>query len=126
MLKAKSLLYLLKLRRKKGTDILYKSIQMSDYLMPNKFIIDINDKQLLFSIKNDMYLLEENCFVKKSCLCNKSTENLSHLYICELYNDKEHQFPFNKIYNGNLQEQHEILNIMKLIFQKRNKYTSEI
>ena len=87
--------------------------------MPNEYISSVNDKRLLFAIKNEMYLCKENAFSQINCKCEKSIENLSHLYNCELYNDKENQIPFDKIYNGNLYEQREILMTMKSVFVKR-------
>ena len=116
----KCLSYLTKMRRKKGLNNVYKSIQMSDYLMPNQYIQNINDKRMLFSLKNDMYLCHENGYIEKECLCKRSKENLSHLYSCEFYNEKQHMIPFYKIYNGSLYEQCEILKIMKSVFEKRN------
>ena len=68
-----------------------------------------------------MYLCEEYAFIEKNCKCNKSIETLYHLYKCEFFNDKEHKIPFNKIYNGNLYEQKEILNTMISIFDKWKK-----
>ena len=111
--------YLMSKRKSKGTNIIYKSIQMSDYLLPNEVIKNINDKQLLFSLKNDMYLCTENKFTKKLCLCGTVEETLSHLYICTLYNDKKQTMPYDKIYNGSLEEQNNILQTMKDILNKR-------
>lgn len=118
----KALSYLLKSRRKKGIQNIYKTLQMSDYLKPNDCITSVNDKRLLFAMKNEMYLCKENTFTQVKCKCEKSVETLSHLYNCKLYNDKEHQLPFNQLYNGNLSEQKEILCTMKSVFEKRNNY----
>ena len=96
--------YLMSKRKSKGAEINYKTIQMSDYLLPNTVIKDINDKQLLFSLKNDMYLCTSNKFTKKLCLCGISDEKLYHLYTCTLYNDKKQTMPDDKIYNGSLEE----------------------
>ena len=42
---------------------------------------------------------------KENCLmCNKN-EDMSHIYSCKFWNKRENELPFEKIYNGNLNEQ---------------------
>ena len=48
----KSLLYLLTLRKKKGSEIIYDQLRMANYLLPNRSLLSIKGKQTLFSYRN--------------------------------------------------------------------------
>lgn len=120
-IKTKALSYLSLRRKQKGSKVINNSLQMSQYLLPNQFVDNIEDKRMLFSIINDMYLCTKNNFVKKICFCNVQEETLQHLYECKIYNDKQHDFKYDRIYNGSVKEQKEILEKMQIIFDKRSK-----
>ena len=114
--------YLCQMRRKKGRENDYLTIQMSDYLLPNPYITNVEDKRYIFALKNDMLLCRENNFIKKQCVCKKSEETLYHIYNCRYLNDGiKDNTTFSKIYNGNLMDQRNIMNNMKIILKTRNE-----
>ena len=97
---------------------------MSEYLSLNPYIKKIENKKLLFSLINDMFLCTENMFVKKICICKEALETLEHLFNCKLYSDVQKDISFEKIYNGSVKEQDAILKIMKVIINKRSEMTT--
>ena len=119
-IKTESLKYLLHIRKTKGSQIEYKSLQMSDYLLPNIYITNIEDRQMLFGIRNDMFIYKEGFFVNKSdkCLCGE-LENIKHIYSCEKLDNSELIYPYNRIYNGTISEQKYIITRIKSNLQQR-------
>ena len=115
-----SLDYLLKKRKSKGHEIEYKTLQTSDYLLPNKIITDINDKRILFSLKNKMLRLSNDIGKQEQCIC-KSELDLIHIYECKTLNSSNISIMYNRIYNGTLIEQQTILNRMKINLEKRQE-----
>ena len=82
----KAFQYLQSLRAKKGSNIYYDKIQMSEYLMPNNSGLSINDKRQMFQIKNGMLVIFENFpsrglskLCKAGCDRSKTTD---HICIC--------------------------------------------
>ena len=71
-----------------------------------------------------MYLCTENKFAKKLCLCKMSEETLEHLFTCKIYIDDPQEISFDKVYNGSVKEQYKILQIMKVIFDRRKENIS--
>ena len=71
-IKERALEYLLERRRKKGSKIIYTSIQMSDYMLPNDYITNIDDIRTLFSLKNEMFLNKKQ-IVKNEPVCECGT-----------------------------------------------------
>ena len=77
-------------------------------------------KRILFSIRNRMYDLPINFSSNKRkktllCIC-KEEENMKHIYECAVLNRNPLKYEFNKIYNGKLLEQIEIM-------ERLRKYT---
>ena len=118
-----SLKYLLGIRKIKGSQIEYKSMQMSDYLLPNLYIQSNEDKKLLYALRNQMFQLNEDSFQNKNklCLCGKEEENITNLYNCQLLNTNKIKYPYEKIYNGTCFEQSEIIKRIKLSLSNREK-----
>ena len=50
-----ALLYLINKRGSKGKMINYKRLEMAEYLMPHNTKIGIEDKRILFSIRNTLF-----------------------------------------------------------------------
>ena len=48
-------------------------------------------------------------------------ENMKHIYECKIYSKEDPKFEFQKIYNGNLNEQKMVFNKFKENMQKREK-----
>ena len=69
-------------RGKKGKDFNYKSLKMSEYLLPNKEL-SIEQQRTIFEIRNNMAKIKSNfCSEKENnskCICGKS-ENMAHIY----------------------------------------------
>ena len=116
--------YLLEKRGKKGCEIEYLSLRMSDYLAPIT-ALTISEKQEMFAIKNRMVQIRYNFPNNKkseTCLCGQE-ENMEHIYLCKILNkEKEQLIPYKKIFNGNIREQ---ITIFK-IFQKNMKERENI
>ena len=117
-IKSVALKYLLDKQKQKGRDIEYKTIKMSDYLLPNNIIRSIKDQQLLFSLRNKMLMLNDSYNVKTICKCGQ-IEDYSHIYNCKILNINEPKLSYQKIYNGNLIELSYILERMKENLKKR-------
>ena len=115
-----ALIYLVSKQVKKGREINYSYLEMADYLLPfNKQTIE--EKCEMFAIKNSMVNIAAN-FSSKSelkCECGE-LEDMKHIYECKHFNDKTTEMPFEKIFNGNLNEQ-------KLVYKrfKQNMQTRE-
>ena len=122
----KSLLYLLNLRKKKGSEIIYKELKMANYLLPNRSNLSIKEKQILFSYRNKTNNIPANfqssdikIFCGTGCGC---IENMEHIYICENLNiESEKRKPYCEIYNGDLKTQIEIFRIMKTNIERREQ-----
>ena len=100
----RALAYLLNMRGSKGKEIKYERLEMAEYLMPyNK--MSIENKQNLFSVRNRMIEIGNNFGKKENCLMCNTNENMSHIYSCKFWNKRENELPYEKIYNGNLNEQ---------------------
>ena len=121
-----ALKYLLGKRGKKGSEISYSSLEMAEYLMPFNNILNIEEKQKLFEVRNRMINIPFN-FSSKSeyeCKCGKK-EDMEHIYICEIYNEEDRPIlPYVKIFNGNLNQQIEVYRKFKQNLEKRGKVTS--
>ena len=75
--------YLMSSRKIKGSKINYSKLQTSEYILLNKTITDIEDKKIIFSIRNE--LLFPSFGEKKICKCETKLDTI-HLYKCELLN----------------------------------------
>ena len=100
--------YLIERRGKKGSEMEYSSLRMSDYLLPSTKGLTISDKQELFAIKNRMVEISFNFPKNKNidtCQCGEE-ETIEHIYSCKLLSkQEEHQLPYKLIFTGNIGEQ---------------------
>ena len=113
-IRIESLNYLLKKRKVKGQEIEYKSLQISDYFLPNKIIQSIEDKKFLFSLRNQTIQLSE-FGSKQECVCEmKQNVTLTHIYSCKMLNTTPIQINYERIFNGKLEQQKAILDRMKI------------
>ena len=118
-----SLKYLMDKRGKKGCEIKYSCLEMSEYLLPFNNELTIEEKCELFAVKNRMinipYNFSSKCEYK--CKCGKK-EDMIHIYECELYNEGEqNKLPYEKIFNGNLREQLNVYKKFRQNLQKREQ-----
>ena len=56
----------------------------------------------------------------KICIC-ESLESMKHLYECKKMNENEAEISFEKIYNGNVNEQLKVSKRMNIVLEKRGK-----
>ena len=67
-------------QRSKGKDINYKEYQMSDYLLPNENLNNIEDQRYLFAIRNKMIDIPSNFGKESKCICGEM-ENMTSVCI---------------------------------------------
>ena len=120
---------MIKKQGKKGGEISYTSLEMAEYLQPYNSILTIEQKQELFEVRNMMVQIPNN-FPKTSekhkCECNE-IEDMEHIYNCEIYNNNKEKrsISYNKIYNGDLQEQIKVYTIFKQNLEQREQMMTE-
>ena len=108
----------------KGQEIRYTCMEMSEYLLPTTKKLSISEKRKMFAIRNKMIDIPSNfssSSEKIECLCGE-IENMEHVYKCE----KEVELPYEKVYNGNLEEQSEIFRIFEKQLDRRKTKLDEI
>ena len=94
------------IRGRKGREIDYNSLQISEYLSPNMFINNIELQQILFNIRNKMLKVKSKLIENQdvNCLCSNLLST-SHLYYCTQLDTSTPRYELNTVYNGNLQQQ---------------------
>ena len=112
---------LLSRRGSKGIEIEFNALEISEYLLPFNSKLNIAEKRKLFEIRNRMIKLPYN-FGKEEekCVCGKK-ENISHIYECKSLNEQQAKLPYNKIYNGNLNNQLDIFRRLEKSLKERDK-----
>ena len=122
----KALEYLLSKRGSKGLEIRYKTLEISEYLLPFNNRLNIEEKRKLFETRNRMTRIPYN-FGKKDekCFCGK-IESISHIYECKSVNQLEPIIPYNEIYNGNLNNQIEIFRRLEISLENRIEMKTNI
>ena len=111
--------YLIKKRGSKGKEILYKRLEMSEYLMPHNEKITIEEKQRLFSVRNRMINIGNNFGKNEECMICKQREDMNHIYNYKYQNKESNKIPFGKIYTGNLNEQIKVFRIFEENFKNK-------
>ena len=93
---------------------------MAEYLQPT-CKLDNQEKEKMFEVRNDMTKIPNNFGKQILCLCG-TKESMIHIYNCKIWSEKEKKkTPYNTIYNGNIEEQIEILKIFEQNLEKRNE-----
>ena len=106
-IKDSALKYLLSKQGKKGSEISFLTIEMSEYLQPFNKSLTIEQKREMFAVRNRMVNIQSNFSSQNEvkCECGK-TEDMVHIYECEIFCDnKQPTIPYGQIFNGNLKEQ---------------------
>ena len=117
--------YLQLKRGTKGHEIQYKTLEMSEFLLPSNSKLNIDEKRKLFEIRNRMTRIPNNFGNKEEkCVCGK-LENMSHIYTCELLNEKKTMISYDEIYNGCLNNQIEIFRRIENNLDERRKMKIE-
>ena len=118
-----SLEYLMEKRGKKGREIEYSCLEMSEYLLPFNNNLTIEEKCEIFAIRNRMvnipFNYSSNCEYK--CECGER-EDMNHIYQCELYNEKDSPImPYEQIFNGNMKQQIYVYKKFKQNLERREQ-----
>ena len=97
---------------------------MANYLLPNRSIKSILEKQTLFSYRNKTNNIPAHFQLNDvKTLCGAgcgNLENMEHLYICGNFNiEIQDRKSCCEIYNGDLKTGIEIFKIMKTNIEKR-------
>ena len=107
--------YLTQKQQRKGKEIIYKRIELADYLQPyNK--LSIEEKRKIFELRNKMTQIPNN-FLNKGqkvkCICGED-EEMSHVYKCTILNsNKILKIEYEEIYKKNPLKQIEVLRIFE-------------
>ena len=87
--------YLLNKRGSKGQEIIYNRLEMAEYLMPSNNMINIEDKQNIFAIRNRMVDIGNNFGRNQKCVVCEESEKMSHIYECQYLNTKTKEISFD-------------------------------
>ena len=119
-IETKAFQYLQNMRGSKGKEIMYNKLSMSEYLLPNSYGLNIEEKKLMYNIRNRMLKNIHYNFksTNMNTLCRSGCPILEteyHIYICPMINEKtvKNQIEFHKIYNGHISDQVKVLRKMK-------------
>ena len=114
--------YLLGKQNIKGGEIVYESLELQEFLAPITNL-SISDKRKIFAIRNRMVEIPDN-FKENSkenlCICNE-IETMKHVYECKTLNIEPVNICYEKIFNGNIKEQTEVMRRFEENMGKRIK-----
>ena len=86
----------------------YQKLEMADYLTPLNKKLNIENKRIMFSVRNRMVDIKSNFKAGKieiKCICGQK-ETMEHVWNCKLVNDEAYQKEnYEQIFNGNLTQQ---------------------
>jgi hypothetical protein len=103
--------YLMNKRGTKGSEIEYKELKMSEYLLPNNQLT-IEEQRTCFGMRNGMIDIPANFSTKKEnkakCIC-KEKEDMRHIYNCEFLNSDKPAEKYERIFSDNISEQKSVL-----------------
>ena len=114
--------YLTSRQKRKGSEMFYSEIIMSEYLMPQTEL-NISEKRDMFAVKNRMTDISSNFSSNKEiekCWCGENL-NMEHIYMCSLLNSEITDMPYNKLFNGSLNEQVEVYKRFRNNMSEREK-----
>ena len=96
---------------------------MSEYLLPS------NKKRKLFAIRNGMIDLPSNFpqtktkNIQEKCICGQ-TENMVHIYVCEILSEKENEEQFEHIFVVSIEQQLKVFKNLEKNLEKREMLKS--
>ena len=118
--------YLMKKRGKKGKEINYPAIQMSDYLLPNDEL-SIEEQRQIFEMRNKMSNIPSNYSSENKnsskCVCNEK-EDMEHIYYCSYLNKEMTNVNYEEVYGENISEMKIILQRFEQNMENRENYTN--
>ena len=115
------MVYLISKQGKKGKEISYSSLEMSEYLQPINEELTIEQKREMFAVRNSMIDIPNN-FSRRDeqnrCICGE-TEEMIHIFNCEMLKQGETELTYQKIFTGNMSQQIQVYKIFKQNLEKR-------
>ena len=90
--------YLTNKQGTKGKDIIYSSIEMSEYLLPINKNLTLEQKRRQFAIRNKMIDIPANFPKSKQksiCFCG-DIEDMKHIYECEILRSEKERISYDK------------------------------
>ena len=119
--------YLMSKRGKKGQNIHYTSIRMSEYLFPNEQL-SIEDQRNVFDMRNNMTNIPSNFKSEKenttTCICGEK-ENMIHIYNCEKLNTEKPREKYENIFGNNVKKIRYVLQRFNENLKEREKLLKE-
>ena len=120
--------YLMKKRGKKGMQISYQEIKMSEYLLPNEQL-SIDDQRNIFSMRNKMSDIPSNFTSEEKntfkCCCG-TKEEMEHIYYCKYLNKEKTEVNYDEIFGENLNNLKWISRRFEHNLSERNKKENKI
>ena len=117
--------YLTGKQGKKGGEIEYKTLEMSDYLSPLCSNLSIDSKRTIFAIRNKMTKIPANFSsenVKHKCFCGEN-ETMKHVYTCtKLKSSEEPAIKYEHIYSNNIQKLRNVIQIAQQVTTQFSKF----
>ena len=116
-----ALAYLTGKQGKKGKEIIYSKLEMSEYLQPTNQVLAIEQKREMFATRNRMIDIPNNFpsrNEKTKCICGE-TEDMVHIYDCEMLKTSETELTYQNIFTGNMKQQIEVYKTFKQNLEKR-------
>ena len=115
-------------RKTKGKEIEYEKLEMAEYLTPIKRKMTIENKRIMFSVRNRMVDIKSNFkqgSSEQKCICGQN-ETMEHIWICDKVNSKEiKKENYSQIFNGNLTQQIRIFETFKDKIEEHKRINSK-
>ena len=119
--------YLMKKRGKKGMQIIYQEIKMSEYLLPNEQL-SIDDQRNIFGVRNKKADIPSNFLSEKinttKCCCG-TKEEMEHVYYCDYLSKEKTEVRYEEVYGENVNEIKLILRRFERNLDERNKHLNK-
>ena len=120
--------YLMKKKGKKGKEINYPEIQMSEYLLPNDEL-SVDEQRNIFEMRNKMSHIPSNFSSENDntykCVCGEK-ENMEHIYNCRYLNTEKAELDYEEVYGENVSEIKQILKRFEHNMNNRENYTNKV
>ena len=114
-----ALSYLHSKRGSKDQEIEFKSLEMSEYLLPINSKLNKEEKRKMFAIRNRMFRIPNDFGGKdEKCVCG-TIETMSHIYNYKSLNENKSKIKYEELYNGNLNYKIEIFRRLETNIEKR-------
>ena len=118
----------MKKKGKKGKEINYPEIQMSEYLLPNDEL-SVDEQRNIFEMRNKMSHIPSNFSSENDntfkCVCGEK-ENMEHIYNCRYLNTEKAEFDYEEVYGENVSEIKQILKRFEHNMNNRENYRNKV